>query len=164
MNKLEPRIWQRTILQGGDEQRLAELDAEVDRLEAAVKRQTTGASEQLEAALAERNEFAKEAEGRGVNVTLRAVGRKKWRELIAANPPRENDVDDQKAGINLDTFPEDLVPACLSGPTMAEGELDEFLDSLSPAQFDTLAWAAWTLHKTLGADPKERPLSVPTES
>jgi hypothetical protein len=163
VNKIEPRIWKRTILQGEDEARLAELDAEVDRLEVASRR-SGGSTEALEAALAARNEFAVEAEGRGVAVTLRAVGRKKWRELVEQNPPREGDEADQKAGINLDTFPESLVPACITGPTMGEGEMDDFLDSLSPAQFDTLALAAWSLHKSLGADPKERRLSVLAES
>lgn len=163
MNKIEPRIWKRTILHGDDEARLAELDAEVDRLEALARRKD-GSAGDLAAALDARNEFAAEAEERGVAVTLRAVGRKKWRELIEANPPREGDDADQKAGINLDTFPESLVPACIAGPTMGEGEMDDFLDSLSPAQFDTLALAAWGLHKSLGADPKERRLSVHAES
>lgn len=164
MNKLEPRVFKHTILQGEDDERLRELDAKINHLEGAVRRKVAGAPEELVAALADRNAFAAEAEERGVHVILRSVGRSKWRELIEKNPPRENDADDQKAGINLDTFPEDLVPACITAPTFGEGELDAFLEALTPAQFDTLSLAAWSLHKSSGADPKERRLSAPTGS
>lgn len=147
MTKLEPRIWKHTILQGDDEEKLRELRAAVARLEP---------GNEHDAATEAANDFAAEAEGRGVTVTLRSVGRKKWRELVESNPPREGDDDDKAAGINLDLFPEALVPACITGPTFTDGELADFLDALTPAQFDFLALAAWSLHKSLGLDPKGR--------
>lgn len=166
MTKLEPRIWKHTILQGDDEDRLRELRAAVDRIKPTSGDDALTLSEDDPHAVAVQaaDDFAVEAEKRGVTITLRSVGRKKWRELVEANPPREGDEDDQKAGVNLDAFPEALVPACISGPTLTEGELADLLDALTPAQFDLLAVAAWTLHKSLGIDPKGRLGSAPAPS
>lgn len=158
MNKIEPRLWKHTILQGDDEEKLRELRAAVQRAKPSANTppRTLGEPDPHEAAVQAANDFADEAEGRGVTVTLRAVGRKKWRELVEAHPPRDGDKEDGKAGVNLDAFAEALVPACIAGPTFSEGEMADFLDALTPAQFDLLALAAWNLHKNLGADPKER--------
>lgn len=166
MNKIEPRIWKHTILQGDDEEQLRELRAAAQRAKATSESEprTLAEEDPYEAAARAADDFAAEAEERGVTVTLRAVGRKKWRELVEAHPPRDGDEDDKKAGVNLDNFAEALVPACIAGPTFSEGELTDFLDALTPAQFDLLALAAWNLHKNLGASPKDRLLSAPAGS
>lgn len=185
--KIEPRIWKHTFLQGDDEETLRTLRAEADRLEREMERKAprkgqsseprlmgepdpyTEAKSRYEAKAAEADAFAAEAEPRGVTVVLRSVGRKRWRELVAANPPREGNEEDAKAGFNLDDFPEALVPACITSlggeeRSFSEGEMADFLDSLTPAQFDLLATAAYQLHNNLGANPKERLLSAPAQS
>lgn len=166
MNKIEPRIWKHTILQGDDEEKLRELRAAHQRAKAQSSDAplTVGEVDPVAEAARVANEFADEAEKRGVTITMRAVGRKKWRELVEAHPPQEGDEEDRKAGVNLDAFAEALVPACIAGPTFSEGEMTDFLDALTPAQFDLLALAAWNLHKNLGADPKERLGSSPAPS
>lgn len=171
MTKLEPRTWKHTILQGDDEARLRELRERAESLRPSQPRHEIGDSALLsddnpwdayDAACAEADEFAESAEGRGVTLTLRTVGRKRWRELVGANPPREGDEGDLKAGINRHEFLEDLVPACIAGPNLGEGEMADLLDAITPAEFDLLGAAAWNLHKNVGLDPKERMLSAPT--
>lgn len=155
MNKVEPRIFRHVILQGEDEQRLREMRGAVSRLKPGPAH---------DAAAKAADDFAAEAEPRGVTVTLRSLGRKKWADLVKEHPPRDDEPSDVRQGVNLETFPEALVPACIAGPTFGEGELEEFLDSISPADFETLALGAWHIHKSLGADPKDRLLSVLEES
>lgn len=168
VNKIEPRIWKHVILQGDDDEKLRDLRTAAERLSPqrgqSVPTQTLDEVDAYAVAAKAADDFAAEANARGVEVTLRTVGRKKWRELVDACPAREGDEKDAIAGVDLDAFPEVLVPACITGPTFSEGELVDFLDSLTPAQFDFLAAAAWSLHRNLGADPKERLLSAPEAS
>lgn len=162
MTKIEPRIWKHTILQGDDEEKLRELRGAADRIKGKEHAEplTHGDLDPYTEAAKAADEFAAEAEGRGVTVVMRTVGRKKWAELVKLHPPREDDPADIRQGVNLDTFLESLVPACITSPTFGEGELEEFLDAISPAEFETLGLGAWHLHKGLAADPKERLLSA----
>ena len=170
--KIEPRTWTHTFLQGADEERLRELRAEAERLK---PKQGEPQSTRLlhepdlyQEKAKEADEFAAEAKERGISVTLRNVGRKKWAEFVKAHPPREGDEEDAKAGFNVDDFPEALVPACIASLGGQEGftssDVEEFLDSLSPAQFDLLSVAAFQLHNSLGADPNFKWLSAHAES
>lgn len=159
--KIEPRIWKHTILQGDDEETLRELRGAAERIKPAKPRPALADEwDAYDAAAKKADDFADEANPRGVTVTLRTIGRKRWAELIKEHPPREDDAADVRQGVNLDTFPEALVPVSITAPTFGDGELDEFLDAISPAEFETLALGAWNLHKGLGADPKERLLSA----
>lgn len=184
MTRIEARTWTHTFLQGPDEERLRELRAEAARLEkeaelleaktrrrggdlprtADEKDPAAAARQAADEAATAADAFADEAEARGVPVELRSVGRRKWRDIVRAHPPRDGNDDDQKAGINTETFSDELVPACLTLPALSPGELEEFLDSLTEAQFDLLSVMAWRLNKNLGADPKERLRSGPAQS
>lgn len=174
MTMLEPRTWKHTILQGSDEETLRELRAAAERIKPKGKRGDVSGDllgedpwGDYDSTCQRADDFATEAEGRGVTITLRAVGRKKWRELVTANPPRDGNDEDQAAGFNVEEFPEALVPACLfslGAGEPSEGAITDLLDALTPAQFDLLAVAAFNLHSTLGANPKDRLLSAPAAS
>lgn len=109
-----------------------------------------------EALAAKHDEFVAEAKGRAIMVELRALGRKQWRALVAANPPRDGNEDDQAVGVDEDKFSEALVPASIATPAFErDADRDAFLDSLSDAQFSKLYITAFALNRTVAADPKE---------
>ncbi|MBX3732418.1 MAG: hypothetical protein KF791_07460 [Verrucomicrobiae bacterium] len=68
-------------------------------------------------------------------VLLTALPRKKWRAIVAENPPREDNKEDAAVGVNEDTFPDALVPASIVSIKPAQGDRDAFLEALSDAQF-----------------------------
>jgi hypothetical protein len=83
---------------------------------------------------------------------LRALPRARWRELVNAYPPRENDDGelvgaDVTAGVNMDTFPEPLVRASVVSPEMTGEQWTQLLDALTDRQFDMLVAAAWSLNQ-----------------
>lgn len=164
VSPLNPRTRTIILLQGEDQDRLDELDAEVDRLEAAAKRATASRApatldeaDPLPDARAELEAFAAEAQERGEKVVVRAVGRKVWRELVGKHGPRDGNDNDKAVGVNEDTFPDALVPACIASPVFtSEVKRDEFLDGLSSAQFDQIYYTAFALNRTTGADPKAK--------
>lgn len=171
MTLLEPRTWKYTILQGPDEEKLRELRAAAAKVDPTGKTDVALMSEDPDEAhrlaVKAANDFAEEAESRGVTIVLRTVGRKTWRTLIAEHPAREGNDEDKAAGFNVETFPEALVPACIGSigtGDISPGAVADLLDALTQAQFDLLAVAAYNLHTALGANPKERLLSAPAAS
>lgn len=113
-----------------------------------------------------RNEYdalREEAEREGVLVELRSVPRSAWRRLREKHPPRtEGDPDDVKgdrmAGVNLSTVEDDLVYASLTFPPMtSRGAFDEWVDDLSPGDFQTLLARAFELTTGSRFDPKPLP-------
>ncbi len=165
-----------TLLQGEDDERLqalreraADLRARADRL-AKLKRTPllsdeddadTAAREAMQAEQ-EADVFAADAEPRGVRIVLQALSRRRWPELLEKHPPRDDDDADKRAGANLKTIPEDLIPESIVAPEMTDGERADFLADLSFGQWDYLALEAWGLNTTAGADPKARLGSSPT--
>jgi hypothetical protein len=170
MPTLEARIWKHTFLHGPDEERLRTLRKHAERAEETLNdkppRSASAkvASAAHRAAAAAADDFAAEAESRGISIILRTLGRKKYAELTKDHPPRDGDAKDANAGVNIDTFYEALVRSCWASPALSDDELGELLDSLTPAQFELIALAAFSLHRNLGADPKERLLSEHTPS
>lgn len=176
MVAITPRTRTVVLLQGEDEERLNALRETAAELRARAERAkrdrakpatllgsadpATEAEEAAKAAEQEADDFATEAEERGVKVVMRSVGRKKWADLTKAHPVREDNDGDKVAGYNIETAPEDIVPACLASPALADAEREEFLDSLTFAQFDRLAWEAHALNRSPGADPTQRLLSA----
>lgn len=161
INPITPRTRSILLLQGEDQDRLDELEAEVARL-APKKGQpqtplTSGEVSEHDAAIEAVESFCAEASERGVSVVLRAVGRKTWREFVAKHSPRPDHEADKAVGVNEETFPDALVPASIASPTFtSDTERDAFLDALSSAQFDQLYYTAFALNRTTGSDPKAR--------
>lgn len=129
---------------------------------------------------AEYDELKAEAERDGITLTLRAVGRPVWRRLKEKHPPRvANDVKDgvtvagvdeetakgdRLAGLNVDAVEDDLVFASLSEPKFeSRAAYDEWVESLSEGEFQTILRAAWNLANVAQFDPKSLP-ALPTRS
>lgn len=114
---------------------------------------------------AEYAELKAEAEDAGISVTLTAIGRKGWRQLKVDHPPRtEGDADtikaDRLAGVNTATVEDDLVFASVSAPEFSSrGAYDEWADSLSEGEFQTILNRAWSLANVAQYDPKSLPVS-----
>jgi len=178
---IKPRSTVVTLFQGDDYDRIAELSAAVEQAaKVAVtdgQRRLGDAPEVVDAAKAY-DEFVAEAAERGVKVTLHAMGRKAWGELLAKHPVREETVTDAEGvvtttpheldshyGFNYETLGDDLVPASIApGQFDTNAERDNFLDNLSDGEFSRLYSAAVPLNQSAGADPKARLSSrlVPT--
>lgn len=105
------------------------------------------------------------------SVTLTAVGRRVWRGLKEKHPPRTgDDIDaevakgDRLAGVNTDGVEDDLVQASLVDPEFkTRADFDDWADTLSEGEWQTLVNRAWELANGARLDPKELP-SLPTRN
>jgi hypothetical protein len=165
-----PRTETVVILQGDDEEQLRHLRAYRDSLKSDPRKpaQTTLLAQNPQAEYEEAKEaaaaFAEEATKRGITVVLRSVGRKTWRELVAAHPPRDdNDADDVR-GVNIETFGRAIIAACMGSPVLSADELDELLDSITEADYGNLENTAWLLNTGRSSDPKAELASRPTRT
>ena len=91
-----------------------------------------------------------EAEESAIHVTLTALGRKQWRELVAAHKPREGNDSDAAVGVNEETFKDVLVAASIVEPEWLRDQLDDLAD----VDFDRLYLVAFGLNRAPAADPK----------
>jgi hypothetical protein len=97
-----------------------------------------------------------DAEPRAVVVVVKALGRRQWRSLVEAHPARDGNKDDEQFGVNSADFPDALLIASLSEPTFpTPADRDDFLDSLSDADFTRLWRAAFLLNRVSADDPKD---------
>jgi len=124
-----------------------DLNAEIDRLEGELGRQRP--SERL-IGNAENVRIAKQIEAvreqmrqSTVEFHFRALGRKEFREFTANHAPRDGDADDQRQGINRETYAFDLVRMCLVSPTLDDETYATLVDdTLSAGQWGQMADAA----------------------
>lgn len=106
-------------------------------------------------------------------VTLRALGRAKWRELKRAHPVRlegdgvdtETAKQDRLAGINTESVEDDLVFFSISEPMFESREdYNQWAnEDISEGEFQMLLRDAWSLVNIAQVDPKSLPPS-PTRS
>ncbi len=82
-----------------------------------------------------------------VDVRLRGLDRRAWRELVAAHPARPDVNTDGVLGVNGETFFDALVAASIVEPEMTSEQTSSLLDALTSQQFDSLADAAWGLNR-----------------
>lgn len=154
MSTIKPRIAKHVIYQGDDLAELAELDRAVSE------------SPDDDAVKTKRDKFAAAAEKRGVVLVLHNLGRKAWRDLVKSCPPRKEggEIVEEDAGLNMnmEAFMDALVPKSVSIPqSTLEGDLDEFLDSLSDYEYEQLFQKAFRLNRAgAEADPTRRLMSV----
>jgi hypothetical protein len=148
------------LYQGDDLERIEELRADLERAKhaeggpARVGDTGSGVASAKAALLAA---YA-EAKPRAVLVTVKALGRRQWRSLIEAHPPREgNREDDMHGGIaNINTLQDPLVVASITEPEFpTPADRDDFLDALSDADFTSIFRAAFALNRVPGGDPKD---------
>lgn len=89
-----------------------------------------------------------EMEKANLTLTLRAMERAPWKELLSAHPPRKDVPTDWGMGYNPETMFDDLIGKSIVEPVLDETQLTKLLDALTAGQYDRLSNAAWTLNKS----------------
>lgn len=190
MSGIKPRTARVVIYQGDDLARLTEFDEAAKRAELSLRaaekaaknaegrtrllsessdeaEAVIAASEAHDRAKAERDEFAGEAEDRGVVIVMHAQPRKTWRGLMNEHGPRPGAKEDEALGVNMDTLPDALLPLSIDREqSTIEGDLGEFLESLSDYDYyDRLFLQAFALNRgSAMADPTQRLASGPSQT
>lgn len=172
MSGFKPRTWVVELYQGDWQQRIEDAAKAVDKARAndsATPRTLSDVPDEI-AAIQTYNELLDAAVDERVLVTLQAVGRKKWAELIEANPPRTDESlpeyvrkNDADLGVNDQALGDALVPLSIIS-IEPEMDADELLEQVSSAQFDLLYGRAFQLNRGVGADPKAVPRLTPSQS
>lgn len=160
MTTITPRAIEVVLMQGDDAARAEELLADIERIAAGPQLRMNG--EAVGSAIHAYNEHVEKAAERGVTLAVTAIPRRKFRALMADHPPRSGNEDDADAGFNVDTFGDDLVPACITTEFPSIADRDALLDSLSDAQWGRLVSAAVSANIGGQIDPKAR-LSSPLD-
>ena len=152
MTTIQPRTSQVTIYQGDYLDNIRHLERQYEEaLKSEGKTSRMMSEVPASAALAEQHAaLVAEAEESAVTITLRALGRKEWRALVADNPPREGNKDDEQVGVNEDSFKDPLIVASIVEPKLSEDDLD----MLSEADNDRLYLTCWSLNRLPGDSPK----------
>ena len=112
--------------------------------------------------IAEHDALVAEADEAGkLVVTLQALRRREWANMLAKHPPRTDESVpedkrkmDAEIGANDDTLAEDLVPASIIDLSEPDLSVDDLLDGVSAAQWDLLYGAAFALNRDVGSAPK----------
>lgn len=202
MSHVKPRTTSIVIYQGDDLERLGELRREADIAERIAQealddaeRQSVGVSRRagdpdpmvearaaFDAAVKPSRDaydtFVDEAAERALVVEVRAIGRRRFRQLLAEHPARtvtrkgddgketeEVHEDDRMFSVNADTFPsallayidpDDMTVRTITAPDFkGRREVEAFLDDeLAEGDFDKLWISAYYLNRNVGADPK----------
>lgn len=167
MSKIERRRTVVTLYQGDLEAQLADLldkAMAAERAEALTVRRMAQKSEAMELAR-QHDELLATAEEAAVKVTIWAITNTQWSLLANEHPPREDDAEDKRRGVNMETFPEALLHASLvspedSGGLGLEALLTKGADALaaigdiSRVQYVKLERAAWNVNVGDDALPK----------
>lgn len=185
-----PRTATVRLYQGDYQQRVAELEQIVDEAQSALDRarkqkptgprlmhetapDLAGLEADVDRAVVALGALRDEAEAGGdvLAVTMRALPRRKWADLVKAHPPRdgddvpeENRKSDAQLGINDETFGDALVPPSIESLSDPDLSVDDLLDAVSSAQFDQLYGTAFALNRAVGSDPKGPPRLPPSPS
>ena len=174
MTTLKPRTTSLVIYQGDDMERIADLKRAADvaaRTYEADQKSPARVGDDIsdadvQAARDAFDAFVDEASERAVEVKVRALPRKVFRNLMADHPPRvegdgEEHIDDGPFGVNVETFADALLSYDHDGirsvveptfPTSADRQA--FLDDLSDGDYSDLFVRAYYLNRNSGADPK----------
>jgi hypothetical protein len=185
MSTFTPRRTTVPIFQGDDYEKLALLRQSAETVKAAYEKalraedeaakrgaarsldeapESVALSERYDALAAEHDALLAEATERSTPVVIQALGRKKWRSLVAEHPAREANEEDEAVGVNEDTFaeallmyvnPDDGEERTILSPEFADAKSRmRFLDALSDAQFQQVYINAFALNRALGEVPK----------
>lgn len=159
MSVIQPRTAVVTIYQGDHLDQLRHLERRFDeaiKAESGTPRTNDEVPESI--SLKQQHDALRaEAEATAINVTVVALGRSKWRELVKKYPAREGNETDAQVGVNEDEFKDALVPASILSATVNDEPVNlgvSELDLLADADFDRLYLAAFALNRLPGSDPK----------
>ena len=189
MSTLKPRVTTVLLYQGDDYEQLGLLKRQAElaaRLEGDKKTEARhGDASDAQEAKDAYDAFVEVAAARALEVQLRAVGRKRFRDLMSEHPPRKVTVegtqqvheDDQVFDVNTETFPDALLTyvdqgdrkvRTITAPEFATAaECQAFLDNdAADGDYEKLWQAAYWLNRSVGADPKAARYSLgsPTSS
>lgn len=204
MTTLKPRTATVVIYQGDDLEQLGELKREADLAERlaqqdldAARRSARGAPRRdgdpepvseaeaaFEAAVGPSRDaydaFLDEAAERAVEVEVRALGRKRFRTLVEAHPPRmvtdgegkeSAHEDDDMFAVDTTMFPDALLTyregsvQTIASPELTPGALSDFLDDeVSDGDYEKLWQTAYYLNRSPGPDPKATRYSAASPS
>lgn len=169
---LKPRTARFVLYQGDDMAVLAELKRAADHASSEPNPRGGGAGVEETAAY---EAFLDEAAERAVEIVLQAIGRRRWRDLVVAHPPRmvESEPDDEgktrqvehdddvQWGVNTETFPRALLTfvdgdyRTIVDPDLGD-DLEAFIDDeLAEGDFEKFWIAAFQLNASPSRDPKE---------
>lgn len=191
MSLLKPRTATIPIYQGDDAETLsmlhmkvqiAERNAEEARQSGSASRHGDDPLAEVAKAKAEYNDFLDDAAERAVMVRIESIGKRRFRNLLAAHPARKvknakgEDVDhddDFEYGVHSETFPLALLTFAEAGTegvrTIVEPEfksskaLQDFLDDeVTDGDFERLWQNAYWLNRAPGSDPKALRYSLST--
>jgi hypothetical protein len=162
-NPIQPRTAVVTIYGGDYLDRIRHLEQQAEAAKDAAEdegpRIASDVPEYLTLAR-EHDELVKEAEASALHVRVRALGRREWKDLVAAHPPqtvKDDKVTEAKersdalSGVNDDTFKDALVAASVIEP---EGITPEELDQLADIDYDRIYLTAFALNRGTSPDPK----------
>lgn len=151
MKKIERRRTTVTLHHGHYQQELADL---LEKAMAALRAEESGVAPQRAGTKRESMKLGKqyddllaEAEESATKITVWAIGHREYSTLADEHPPRPDDANDKRNGVNLKTFPAALLCASLVEPGSGQdGEqiLDEL--DLSHPHYDKLERAAWSVN------------------
>lgn len=79
-------------------------------------------------------------------VRLRAMPRREFQKFIAEHGPRDGNAEDRAAGVNVDTYFDELIKACAVAPELTEAQWDQLLDAVNTRQWNDLRAAASDLN------------------
>lgn len=105
-----------------------------------------------------------EALSRAVTATVQALGRKAYRGLLAAHPPREGNETDAQLGFNESTFSDALLEffdaetgekSVIAPEFSGRQPLIDWLNDLNDGTFSQLAEAAVRVNEGRSPDPKD---------
>lgn len=196
MSTIKPREAEIVIYQGDDLTRLAELRKSAEVARRAARRAAdlakasplrvgddVSSTEDEDEALPEEAAYdaaVEEAAERAVVVRIRAIGRRRFRDLMAEHPPRkvmvkrgegdeEREVeeahpDDASFDVNTETFgpallgfvdPDDEEIRTIAEPEFSRKALAAFIDDeISEGDFESMWVGAYYLNRSPSADPK----------
>lgn len=79
-------------------------------------------------------------------IRLRAMSRREFQQFIVDHGPRDGNADDQAAGINTETYFDDLIKACTVEPVLTDEQWDGLFDAVNTRQWNDLRTAASNLN------------------
>lgn len=134
----------------------SDLQAEWERLEQELRDEEEAEPATLAKAVSKRSKelaveiraLEEQMKAATLTVTLRAMERAPWKELLSAHPPRKDVPTDWGMGYNPETMFDDLIGKTLVDPVLDEERLGKLLDGLTAGQYDKLSDAAWKLNKS----------------
>ena len=178
MGILKPRTASFLVFQGDDMPRLTELRRAAaiatEKAQAAARGPRRGGDD-MPSAVTEQDAydaFVDEAAERAVEVTVQAIGSRRFRDLLAAHPPRMEAVDgkervvedDREYAVNTETLPMALLmfrdpdapeKRTVIEPDVPEADLREFFeDECADGDFEKAWETAFWINRGEGADPR----------